>query len=121
MVDKIVKIERVKYTGTVYNLEVEGDESYVAQGVVVHNCLCRKDAVLIDPDQFVNRLRGWAKGESAWPEMDQYANWVGGTKSTMKTVLGPTTEVYKQLTLPLFTWLGGSETKLDALLDGGPE
>lgn len=80
-------------------------------------CLCRKDAVLPDPDEFVGRLRGWVKGESTWPEMDEYANWVGGTKPTMKSVLGPTTEVYKQLTLPLFTWISGSETELDELLD----
>ncbi len=57
-------------------------------------CLCLRSAVLPDPDQFVSRLRGWAHGESTWAEMDQYANWVGGTKSTTKTVLGPTTEVY---------------------------
>jgi intein/homing endonuclease len=26
------------YTGTVYNLEVEGDHSYIANGIGVHNC-----------------------------------------------------------------------------------
>jgi intein/homing endonuclease len=34
----IRKLERVPYEGDVYNLEVEGDESYVAGSVVVHNC-----------------------------------------------------------------------------------
>lgn len=28
-----------EYTGTVYNLSVEDDESYIAEGVAVHNCL----------------------------------------------------------------------------------
>jgi len=30
--------ESVPYTGPVYNLEVEEDESYVADGIAVHNC-----------------------------------------------------------------------------------
>jgi len=36
-----VPIEEViqeKYTGIVYNLEVEGDNSYCAEGIAVHNC-----------------------------------------------------------------------------------
>jgi site-specific DNA-methyltransferase (adenine-specific) len=35
---KIAKIERVPYKGWLYGLEVEGDESFVANGIVVHNC-----------------------------------------------------------------------------------
>ena len=35
---KIESIKRVKYKGLVYNLEVEEDESYVANSIVVHNC-----------------------------------------------------------------------------------
>lgn len=35
---RILKIERRPCTGPVYNLAVEEDESYVADGVVVHNC-----------------------------------------------------------------------------------
>ena len=36
---KIKSIEEVAYEGTVYNLEVEGDNSYIANDVAVHNCL----------------------------------------------------------------------------------
>ena len=32
------KIEHEPYAGHVYNLEVEGDNSYVAEGIGVHNC-----------------------------------------------------------------------------------
>lgn len=35
---KVRGIEHVEYAGPVYNLEVEGDNSYVAEGVGVHNC-----------------------------------------------------------------------------------
>lgn len=35
---KIWKIDRVPYNGNVYNLSVEHDESFIANGIVVHNC-----------------------------------------------------------------------------------
>jgi intein/homing endonuclease len=35
---KIRKIEKYNYKGTTYNLEVEDDNSYIANGIVVHNC-----------------------------------------------------------------------------------
>jgi len=38
LVEKIATIEDVPVGAFVYNLEVEGDNSYVAEGVVVHNC-----------------------------------------------------------------------------------
>jgi len=36
---KITDIVIEEFTGTVYNLSVEDDESYIAEGVAVHNCL----------------------------------------------------------------------------------
>jgi len=37
----VARIEREQRTAiTVYNLSVDGDESYVAQGFAVHNCMC---------------------------------------------------------------------------------
>ena len=35
---RIVEIKRKKFRGYVYNLEVDTDESYFAEGVAVHNC-----------------------------------------------------------------------------------
>ena len=37
---KIKAISKVPFDGTVYNLGVEDDESYIANGIVVHNCRC---------------------------------------------------------------------------------
>lgn len=34
-----IKIEYIEYDGLVYDLQVESDESFVANGVVVHNCV----------------------------------------------------------------------------------
>ena len=33
-------VHRIPFAGTVYNFAVEEDESYVADGIVVHNCVC---------------------------------------------------------------------------------
>lgn len=35
---KITKIEKIPFEGFVYNLEVDGDNSYIANDVAVHNC-----------------------------------------------------------------------------------
>lgn len=35
---KASRIEQYKYTGVVHNLEVKDDNSYIANGIVVHNC-----------------------------------------------------------------------------------
>ena len=37
---KIKSIKRIPFEGTVYNLGVADDESYVANGIIVHNCRC---------------------------------------------------------------------------------
>lgn len=39
---KVVSVEKYLYEGFVYNLKVEEDESYMANGVAVHNCLHAK-------------------------------------------------------------------------------
>lgn len=36
---KVVEVSREEWTGDVFNLEVEGDHSYVAEGIGVHNCV----------------------------------------------------------------------------------
>jgi hypothetical protein len=37
---KVIKTQRLPYTGEVYNLSVTEDESYVANSIVCHNCRC---------------------------------------------------------------------------------
>lgn len=38
VLSQVRDVEKVPYTGPVYNLEVEGNHTYVVQGVVTHNC-----------------------------------------------------------------------------------
>ena len=38
LLSQVRETKRIRYTGPVYNLEVEGDHTYVVQGVVTHNC-----------------------------------------------------------------------------------
>jgi hypothetical protein len=42
------------------------------------NCLCYKTSVQISNDEFTSRMHDWMTGEGDWPEMDQYANDIGG-------------------------------------------
>ncbi len=42
--DKLVKIRRYQFSGQVYNLETELG-SYIAEGIVTHNCRCRPEAI----------------------------------------------------------------------------
>ena len=37
---KIKSIKKIPYSGIVYNLGVDEDESYIANGIIVHNCRC---------------------------------------------------------------------------------
>lgn len=38
LLSSVNKVEKVAYSGKVYNLEVKGNHTYVVNGVVVHNC-----------------------------------------------------------------------------------
>jgi hypothetical protein len=48
---KVRALEREPYEGPVFNLSVEGDESYVTEGIGVHNCTAHGTAALIQFDQ----------------------------------------------------------------------
>ena len=47
--------------------------------------------------------------------MDSYATWLGAGRSTIVNILAG--ELYEQLTLPLLTWLAGSEAEVEQRLD----
>ncbi|HLF59932.1 MAG TPA: LAGLIDADG family homing endonuclease [Acidimicrobiia bacterium] len=72
----VMQIERIPFSGTVYNFQVEGDESYVANGVVVHNCfiLSVKDD-LVNPggimDLWVREARIFKFGSGAGSNFSQ--------------------------------------------------
>jgi|GEM_PF-1444747 hypothetical protein len=42
------------------------------------NCLCFKTSVQISNEEFTSRMHDWMTGEGDWPEMDQYADDIGG-------------------------------------------
>ena len=49
-VSRVAVIEADPFEGTVYNLQVDDDESYVAEGIVVHNCFINGiDDDLVNP------------------------------------------------------------------------
>jgi hypothetical protein len=64
---RVVKVTKRRYKGSVYNLEVEKDNTYIANSVVVHNCLglspgdCKGSN---DPKEATFRLAGSIFGPS---------------------------------------------------------
>lgn len=68
-------IQRRYYTGKVFNMTVEGDNSYTVGRHVVHNCLCRWEEVLMPPGDFAKQAGAWARGENDF--LDDYSSWLG--------------------------------------------
>ena len=58
----------------------KGDGVYPKGEIIlpIHvQCLCFKEAVLMDDREFIGKLRGWMTGQAPWAEMDEYARWLG--------------------------------------------
>lgn len=53
---RVAHVGRVPFEGVVYNFAVDVDESYVANAIVVHNCLCTLRPVLT-PESITRALR----------------------------------------------------------------
>lgn len=92
--DEVVAIDVVPFTGEVFNLMVEDDNSYVIEGLAASNCLCFKTAVMMDETAFVDGLRDWLNDSSTWPEMDAFQQMVGGNVNVDLT----TSQVAQHLT-----------------------
>lgn len=74
------QIEECRYTGMVYNLAVEDDETYIANGFVVHNCrttytyaLDKRFDVL---DKGATRASRGADGGEQVPSRETYYSWL---------------------------------------------
>lgn len=55
LLSQVKKVEDVQYDGYVYNLEVEGDSTYVVQNILVHNCYGTK--LVVGYTQYFNPRR----------------------------------------------------------------
>ncbi len=90
----------------------EGNGTYPKGEIVLPlhpHCLCWKEALLTDEDEFVGRLRRWTNGDP-WADMDDYATWVGMSPATGKSPFLQGLEEGLQL------WLWGSRDDLDAAI-----
>lgn len=76
---KISKIRRVKGKQTVYNFHVPGPETYVANGIVTHNC-------------YVARRKGYANPITTFVNFDRIAKYLRGHLPRWEKKLGPKTE-----------------------------
>jgi C1A family cysteine protease len=54
---RVRSLELEEYAGHVYNLSVEGDESYVAEGIGVHNCTGNAIAAALEFDQIKQGIK----------------------------------------------------------------
>jgi len=61
---------------TLYNLSVQDDESYIAKGFVVHNCLCTMIAEYLTPENTEQEWNRPSPYESPYSprEMEIFAN-----------------------------------------------
>lgn len=73
-------------------------------------CICYKTGVMMPPDEFSSRLRGWLHGGESWPEMDEYASWMGVTPQQL-----PNVNLMIGMAQRMVTWLWGDEAALDAV------
>jgi hypothetical protein len=90
----------------------EGNGTYPKGEIVLPlhpHCLCWKEALLMDEDEFVERLRRWTNGDP-WTGMDDYATWTGMSPATGKSPFLQGLEEGLQL------WLWGSRDDLDAAI-----
>lgn len=121
----ITEIESGRYDGTVYDLEIEEDHSYVVEGVSVHNCTvdftqCTKCGnVAVDETEMCKHIR-YEKGNTFFDEKGQQhrvaelcghktvdgggvtfieASWVATpafTGAVMRNIISPTEEISKK-------------------------
>jgi intein/homing endonuclease len=80
---KVRYIEEKDYDGDVYNFEVEGTHSYIAEGVVIHNCCVGMDNAYKEPHACI--LNSW--GENAHGIITDFTTnekWPGGTLRVRK-------------------------------------
>lgn len=89
------------------------------------NCMCWLAAVTASIDEFTSKLKGWMKGETSWPEMDDYSRGYGaalGMPARRGTVSAPgilalaakaITSFAEQMMLALLVWLKGGKAAMD--------
>lgn len=58
IIQKIASVERLPFDDYVYNLEVEGDHSYVADNVAVHNCypILGQRRIIFEPPTYLQEI-----------------------------------------------------------------
>jgi len=56
---RVRALEHEEFAGHVYNLSIEGDESYVADGIAVHNCTGNAIAAAFEFDQMKQRRKAF--------------------------------------------------------------
>jgi glycosyltransferase involved in cell wall biosynthesis len=73
----IFKVIEKQYDGIVYNLEVENSNSYVANGVIVHNCITAVECQYADVPIIANKYAGLTTtlGDSAILLGDGNSHW----------------------------------------------
>jgi hypothetical protein len=76
--------------------------------------MCYKVSVLQKADEFVNQLRGWMRGETSWPAMDRYAEWLDVRGGMASPIQEP--GLLASWGSALVTWLWGNREALEGAL-----
>jgi hypothetical protein len=84
------KIEKITYTGKLYNLEIEEDHSYVANGITVHNCdyISKLSGEITPCIHFVNKKINDARVAAITDEnkVETYQKWFQHVVDVLPTV-----------------------------------
>lgn len=88
----------------------EGGKGIYPVGTIIlplhPNCLCYKVAVTMSDADFTSQLRGWVNGTQAWPEMDRYAETIGGIDADLS-----------KAAVNLAVWIFGEESEVERLVN----
>lgn len=89
--------EKYNFQGITYNLEVEDDNSYIANGIVVHNCVMTNVilATSFDNVGFKNIVDMYVSSELNGEMLNYVENFVDGTPSSSK--INDFTSIYKKI------------------------
>lgn len=84
----VKQISRHQYTGPVHNFAVETDESYCAEDIVTHNCLCAVVAC-VDKKHF-ERAENDDKADLRDDKSPDAVGWLKSNPDAAAAILGPT-------------------------------
>lgn len=123
---KVCSIEEENFSGDVFNLEVDGDHSYVAEGLGVHNCVGYSIATAAVVGPITQRLalgtteRAQAFADEIYIAALDLDEWEGNDPNNGTSVRAGMKAAVKAGLIKGFAWGEGLKDTIDFVLNFGP-